>query len=342
MKKIYNFAYKAFVLLTGIFCSMNTLLQASDPKIENDFLDLLTHTKEAHVSKYMYHSKEDYFGKLISENSGYYILREEKELINNFLDIAHFFNGINCKVIEFGPGDAEAIISKTIPILQQIPHLSSYHAIDIRKAYATGASLTILKTFPLTIVSHRVGDFFKKLDTHKAHLILFLGGTIHNFTPQELDSLFESFNRHLNKGGYVLITVDTNHDPKTLQRAYDHPYSHALALSCMPYFKKMLSLSSFDDEAFQCIYEWHPETSEVKLFLQSLKPQSFHVGNQLVNVKMNEKFHVFSSRKFKDNDIMELASNHHFEIKTFFCLHPARIKMYLLQKKKTDRLRKSA
>lgn len=166
----------------------------------------------------------------------------------------------------------------------------------------------------------------------KAHLILLFGGTIHNFSQEDIDKLFKCFHENIYDNGYVLLTIDTNHDPISLKEAYDHPYSHALAKSCLAFLKKKCSLDLFNDKAFESQYKWCPETSEVKLFLQAQQPQFFNLNGCEIMIKENDRFHVFSSKKFRDQDICNLAESHKFKVVNFFNELEKRIKIYLLQK----------
>lgn len=71
-----------------------------------DYTDLFLHRKNAHVTKYMYDDEEDLFGKLTTENPGYYIISEEMRVIENCsFFIKNIFGDNLISVIEFGPGD---------------------------------------------------------------------------------------------------------------------------------------------------------------------------------------------------------------------------------------------
>ncbi|NRA73991.1 MAG: L-histidine N(alpha)-methyltransferase [Rickettsiales bacterium] len=299
-----------------------------------DYKDLFLGKRSGHLTKYIYCSDTDYYERLVQEETGYYLTRTETEiLVKNSHEIAKIL-GENCNIVEIGPGPEYILRTKVLPLLKSLQNLASYTALDTNLEYAIKASEFIEDHM------RNVDSFSYKVDCATQlqrycdgkTCLLFLGGTLGNFTNIEINKIFSSFANFLEKGEYCIFTVDCNKDLLSIKNAYDNSYVKQLALSIMRYFKDIFHVNDFDPEQFKYSYEWSAKSCAVYVNLVAKEEQSFYFLNERIMISKNQKYHVAVSRKFRREFVDGILQKNHLKLVRKFTDDNNTMITYLIQK----------
>lgn len=128
-------------------------------------------------------------------------------------------------LIELGSGTSD----KTRILLEAFGRAGRLHRfcpLDVSETTLGAAADAIAGSHPGLDVEPVVGDFLHDLDRiprEGRRLIVFLGGTIGNLTPDEQGDFLARLARGLNPGDGLLLGTDLVKDPERLIAAYDDP-----------------------------------------------------------------------------------------------------------------------
>jgi dimethylhistidine N-methyltransferase len=309
---------------------MNTTTTLLTPFAE-DVLKGLTE-KEKHLSsKYFYDDNGSRIFMQIMKMQEYYPTGCEFEILSRqsdkILQQAGFKSKFN--IVEFGCGDG----LKTRQLLTTFTAKGAdftYIPIDISQEAIDVLVNNITATLPGIDMQPRTGDYFEILDelsqSDTPSLFLFLGGNIGNYKFNDAKMLLEKFNQGMNKGDMLLMGMDLQKNPRTIQKAYDDPHGITKAFN-MNLLKRInneldadINLDQFD---FYCDY--NPANGEVNSYLVSLKKQHFHstVLNTTFTFDKDELIWTELSKKYSFKEIENLAENTGFKVEKNFmdCRH---------------------
>ena len=125
-------------------------------------------------------------------------------------------------LVEFGSGSS----LKTEILLDKLPRLGAYIAIDVSESALRDAKQRLLARFPMLDVRPLVGDFSFPValpadlaGRHKTGF--FPGSTIGNLTPAGAQRLLRVFRSLLSPGGRLIVGVDLKKDARKLVLAYN-------------------------------------------------------------------------------------------------------------------------
>ncbi len=91
---------------------------------------------------------EGCYQELISQNLGYYLYKEEIELINNKASQIAAYVPPGSNIIEFSPGTDIAFKNKNLPFLKEIKQLNSYIPIDLCQTYLDQSEEILSRELP--------------------------------------------------------------------------------------------------------------------------------------------------------------------------------------------------
>lgn len=138
------------------------------------------------------------------------------------------------ELVELGSGSS----SKTRVLLDAMVSRSGftsasgsdrYVPFDVSESALAGSAKRLIEEYPTLEISGFVGDFDRSLESLLAHprvealgrLVIFLGGTIGNFTPEHRQAFLGRLRAGLERGDYLLVGVDLIKDTRLLEAAYD-------------------------------------------------------------------------------------------------------------------------
>jgi len=310
---------------------MQTTTTTYNKAFAEDVLKGLTDTKKHLSSRYFYDDEGSHIFQQIMEMPEYYPTNCEFEILSQqsgkILEQLNFMGKFN--IVEFGSGDGV----KTKQLLKTFLDKNAdftYVPIDISEEAILILEENMRATLPELKMNSKVGDYFDILEDiskeETPNLFLFLGGNIGNYKKDDAINLLQKFASGMKKGDKLLMGIDLQKSPRTIQKAYDDPHGITKAFN-MNLLKRInreleadIALDQFD---FYCHY--NPENGEVNSYLYSLINQTFHsrILDQSFSFKKDEMIWTELSKKYSFAEIDELAKKLEFKVVENFmdCRH---------------------
>jgi len=191
--------------------------------------------------KYFYDAEGSRLFERITELPEYYQTRTELSILRK--RACEIVSRARCwEIVELGSGSA----SKTRILLAAMLEYTGvpggkfngrparYVPLDVSESALRESGERLLKEYPELEISGYVGDFERSLAPllsdlarvdveagRGGRLVILLGGTIGNFTPERRRSFLGGLRAGLKEGDHVLIGTDLVKDPRILEAAYD-------------------------------------------------------------------------------------------------------------------------
>lgn len=235
--------------------------------------------------KYFYDEKGSELFEEITALPEYYQTRTELSILEE--KVPEIVARTGCReLVELGSGSA----SKTRALLDAMMDRAGavrYVPFDVSESALTGCTKRFREEYPTLEISGFVGDFDHSLErllnrprTNGAgRLVIFLGGTIGNFTPEQRHSFLGRLRAGLEKGDYLLIGTDLVKDVRVLEAAYDDAAGVTARFN-----KNLLNVlnrklgGEFDPELFAHRAIYNPEESRIEMWLDSKVAQKVPVA----------------------------------------------------------------
>ncbi len=181
------------------------------------------------------------------------------------------------ELVELGSGSA----SKTRALLDAMLEAGGavrYVPFDVSESAVKGSAEKLREEYPEMEISGFVGDFDHSLERllgrHRkdgsGRLVIFLGGTIGNFTPKRRREFLSRLRGGLESGDYLLVGLDLVKDTRVLEAAYDDAAGVTAKFN-----KNLLHVlnrklgGEFDPNLFAHRATFNPEESRVEMWLDS-------------------------------------------------------------------------
>ncbi len=231
-------------------------------------------------------------------------------------------------IVELGAGDGQ----KTRVLVDYfLDRDRSFHyvPIDISQSAVECLSSDFLAAFPDLSITGIVSDYFIGLDwlaeqNHCTNVVLFLGSTIGNLTPEERQMFLSRLQACLNPGDYVLIGYDLKKDVDLVTRAYNDAEGVTAQFNLNLLARMNAELDArFDLEAFEYHSRWNEKAGAIQSFLVSRMDQTVPVGSldREFSFTSNEPLHTESSYKFTVGGIEDEVRALGFEVVSHFFDH---------------------
>ena len=237
--------------------------------------------------KYFYDAEGSRIFEEITEQPEYYQTRTELSILREKAD--DIVSRTRCReLVELGSGSA----SKTRALLDAMFESSRgggpgrYVPLDVSESAVRESSERLLKEYPGLEVRGYVGDFDHSLgrllgksgDEDDGRLVIFLGGTIGNFSPEKRRTFLGEISDSLRPGDYFLLGVDLVKDPRTLEAAYNDAAGVTARFD-----KNMLSVinerlgADFDPELFDHRAIYSDEDQRIEMWLYAEREQKVRI-----------------------------------------------------------------
>lgn len=293
---------------------------------ENDIMKGLTSHPKSIPAKYFY----DHAGSLLFEDicktQDYYPTRtEEKILRDNIGDIFNYTKNIQA-IVELGSGTSV----KTKIIL----HRFSKSPLERDGSGKAGEGVCI-EYFPID-VSDILEDTIEKLKNEfpginvtgvmseyeegiekitelndKPKLIIFLGSSIGNFTPQQATDLLKVIADNMNGNDFFLAGFDLIKDRNILHKAYNDSecVTEAFNLNLLTRINRELG-ADFNSDNFSHHAFFNEEESRIEMHLVSKNLQyvKFPKQNKEIFFDQGESIHTENSYKFSDEMVLNITA----------------------------------
>ncbi len=335
MKAIWN--DKVIVNSTQISIQ-NLLHEVGMEQVREEILKGLLVESKYISSKYFYDEKGSELFDQITTLPEYYPPVSEKQILKNLpLSFIKSFNNLN--IIEIGSGNH----SKISLILNKIPDLYlnsvTYMPIDISDTAILRAGNELLNLYPEISIEGLVADFTTQLDcipVKDNRLFCFLGSTIGNFTPAQIDQFLSKMSDILHLNEYFLVGFDNKKDIDTLEKAYNDIQGVTAAFNLnILYVANRLAGTDFNTSDFMHVSFYNKNLHRIEMHLEAIRDieiKSNYITDR-IKFQKGERIHTENSHKFDNELINKIANKAGLSVKEIFTDKKNMFSVALLQKR---------
>jgi len=294
-------------------------------KIEKTFAEeissSLNHDSKFISPKFFYDKKgSDLFEKICSLPE-YYPTRTEISILRKLQPELSSYIDEDFRLVELGSGTSVKT-RLILDVLTKLQDSVDYFPIDISEIL-TESSEELLKNYDglhiTGIIDTYEGglEFLKNFDKKK-NLIIFLGSSFGNFSPNDGFEFLKKIHSTMKSGDLFLIGLDLIKDKQILESAYDDSQgvTAKFNLNILSRINDELD-ADFNLKNFSHLAIYNKEKQRIEMYLKSLVNQSVIISksNLLLNLEKDELIHTEHSHKYKLSQIHELLDSVGFEIK---------------------------
>ena len=271
--------------------------------------------------KFFYDKKgSDLFEKICSLPE-YYPTRTEISILKKLQPELLSYIDENFRLVELGSGTSVKT-RLILDILTQLQNTIDYFPIDISEIL-TESSEQLLKDYDglhiTGIIDTYEGglEFLKNFDDKK-NLIIFLGSSFGNFSPNDGYEFLQKINSTMKSGDLFLIGLDLVKDKQILESAYDDSQGVTAEFNLNILSRINAELDAdFNLKNFSHLAIYNEEKQRIEMYLKSLVNQSVIVSKSdlLLNLEKDELILTEHSHKYTLSQIHELLDSARFEIK---------------------------
>lgn len=291
-----------------------------------DVLEGLTQNPKRLPSKYFYDEKGDRLFQEIMQMPEYYLTDCELEILETHKQaILELVNGDSFDIIELGAGDG----FKTKVLLQHFLEQHAdfrYRPVDISSNVLHHLENDLKERWPDLPFQGLQGDYFHVLEEvnkkdGKKKIILFLGATIGNLTPERARQFLRRIGENMHRGDLLLVGFDLKKEPQVVLDAYDDPagITARFNLNLLTRINRELG-GHFDLDSFKHWETYNPVTGAAESFLVSTRRQEVRIEaiERSISFDAWEAVHVELSRKYALPEIETTAFSCGYEVVEHF------------------------
>ncbi len=194
----------------------------SDRALREEVQQAFTSLPKELSPRWLYDQRGSELFDQITELDVYYPTEAERLLLDQHAEAIVSMAGVDT-VIELGSGTSD----KTRILLDTFVsdgQLKRFVPFDVSESMLTSALVLLGDRYPGVSITPVAGDFNLHLDQlpeAKSRMLVFLGGTIGNFYPEERETFLRSVAAVLQPGEWFLLGADLVKDPARILAAYD-------------------------------------------------------------------------------------------------------------------------
>lgn len=282
-------------------------------QLREDAVAGLTAPSKSIPSKWFYDEYGSGLFDQITRLPEYYLTRAESEILSDRAGAIAELTGAET-LVELGSGTSE----KTRLLLDaahQTGHLRRIVPFDVDEATLTVAAEELGLMYPEVEITGIVGDFERHLDAialSERKLVILLGSTIGNLSPQERARLLKDLSNNLNPGDSFLLGVDLVKPVGDIEAAYNDSagISAEFNLNILRVLNRQLH-GDFNLNRFEHVAAFDQESEQMKMWLRSTARQEVTLRDIDLRATFaeSELLHTEISAKFRRSGIeQELSS----------------------------------
>lgn len=270
--------------------------------------------------KFFYDKKGSDLFEKICTLSEYYPTRTEIDILKNLSIELPSYLDETFRLVELGSG-ASVKTKLILDVFASLQDTTEYFPIDISEIL-TESSEQLLKDYDglhiTGIIDTYEGglEFLKNYDDKK-NLIIFLGSSFGNFSPNAGREFLKKINSTMKSGDLFLIGLDLIKDKQILESAYNDSLgvTAQFNLNVLSRINDELD-ADFNLDNFLHYSIYNKEDQRIEMYLKSLVRQSIIISksNLLLNLEKNELIHTEYSHKYSLDQIRELLESVGFKI----------------------------
>ena len=311
-------------------------------KIEKSFAEEISYSLIQNSKfinpKFFYDKKGSDLFESICLLPEYYPTRTEISILKKLKHDLLPYLDENIHLVELGSG-ASVKTRLILDIFTKLQPKTEYFPIDISEIL-TESSEQLLKDYDTLHITGIIDtyegalEFLKSYDDKK-NLILFLGSSFGNFTPDDGKLFLEKIFSTMKSGDLFLIGLDLVKDKNILESAYDDSkgITAKFNLNVLSRINDELDADfNIDNFSHYSIYNEHDQRIEMNL--KSLVSQSVIIGksNLSLNLEKDELIHTEYSHKYNVSQIKKILNDVGFEIKNMWLDDKKHFSLTLLTK----------
>ena len=297
-------------------------------KIEKSFAEEISYTLSQNSKfinpKFFYDRKGSDLFESICSLPEYYPTKTEISILKKLKHDLSLYLDENMNLVELGSGSSVKT-RLLLDIFTTLQTKTEYFPIDISEIL-TESSEQLLKDYDTLHITGIIDtyegglEFLKNYDDNK-NLIIFLGSSFGNFTPDDGKLFLEKIFSTMNSGDLFLIGLDLVKDKNILEAAYDDSQGITAKFN-------LNVLSRINDELDADFninnflhYSIYNETDQrIEMNLKSLVSQSVIIAksNLSLNFNKDELIHTEYSHKYHASQIKKLLTDVGFTIKNIW------------------------
>ena len=289
--------------------SLRAELAPLDEEFGAEVLAGLSREPKSLPCRYFYDARGSELFEEITELAEYYPTRAELAILRDHAGEIAARVAPGAVLVEFGSGSSR----KTEILLDAMPGLAAYVAIDVSACALEGARSRLEARYPRLRVITRTGDFRMPLDlpaelAKAPRLGFFPGSTIGNLTREEAVGLMVDMRRALGKEPRLLIGADLRKNEALLLPAYNDArgVTAAFNLNLLARINRELG-ADFDLSGFRHEAIFDARQSRIEMRLVSLRGQEARVLGRRFVFAAQERIHTEYSHKYTVLDFQVLA-----------------------------------
>jgi L-histidine N-alpha-methyltransferase len=299
-----------------------TSSDSDDDSFAMDVLVGLSAPRKSIPSKYFYDARGSELFRRIADLPEYYLSRCEREILTRDVElIVRRLGHAPFNLVELGPGCCD----KTRLLLEHLSRVSPdfrYVPIDISESSIQLLAASLDRTLPRERVTGLVADYHSGLRWlgrrhRRRNLVLFLGSSVGNFTPQEAGAFMARLWGCLAHGDLLLIGFDLKKDIDVLLRAYNDSQgvTAEFNLNLLARINRELG-GHFRLDKFRHFGTYNAVTGAMESYLVSTERQSVWIEEHGRSFSFEpwEPVHTEYSYKYSIADIEQLARANGFQI----------------------------
>ena len=272
------------------------------PDVELDqLIDGLRQAEKMISPKYFYDERGSQLFDEITRLPEYYPTETELGIMRDNIGEIASLVGKQASLIEFGSGSS----LKTRVLLEHLDKLAAYVPVDISEDHLLESARRIREDFPDLDVLPVVADFTHpfQLPSPKVmpvrNVVYFPGSTIGNFTNELARELLQVMYEEAGAGGALLIGVDLQKDPATIERAYNDSAGVTAEFNrnMLRHLNREFG-ANFDLDAFAHSAKYNESKGRVEIRLVSRKDQEFTLGGESFSIARDEAILTEYSHKY--------------------------------------------
>ncbi len=312
-------------------------------KIEDSFADEIKFSlsrDEKFISpKFFYDIKGSELFEKICLLPEYYPTRTEVSVLEQLRgDLSEYLDD-SFRLVELGSGSS----TKTrliLDVFEKFGGVVEYFPIDISEILAESSEILLSEYDNLHITgiidTYEGGlEFLKSYDSKK-NLIIFLGSSFGNFSPDDGVEFLRKIHSTIKSGDLFLIGLDLVKDSSVLESAYNDSagVTAQFNLNVLSRINDELD-ADFDLNNFEHYSKYNERSQRIEMYLKSLTNQRVVISqsNVTIHLRKDELIHTEYSHKFNLSQINSLFEDVGFEIKQTWCDDKKYFSLTLLSKK---------
>lgn len=273
----------------------------------DDIADLVAGLKRSPKfipARYFYDRKGSQLFEQICKLPEYYPTRTEASILQQYAAEIIEQTQVD-ELVELGSGSStktrfllDAYRSKNKPLY--------YTPVDVSGSMLEATAEQLLKEYPQLKIQGTVATYdlaLEQLSTYSLgkRLIIFLGSSIGNFSPDECDRFIERVTAALNPGDYFLLGIDLQKPTAILEAAYndEQQVTAAFNLNMLEHLNNRFE-ANFNLDLFKHKAIYNTDLNQIEMYLISQEQQSVNLDSLNLNIQLEEEEAILTeiSRKF--------------------------------------------